>query len=61
MFRWLADGDPQRAGDLLGYLLFDGGFTSQLIEQGRADAKARHEELCALFAADERLALLSPA
>jgi len=61
VFRWLADGDPQRAGDLLGYLLFDGGFTSQLIEQGRADAKARHEELCALFAADERLALLSPA
>jgi NTE family protein len=35
--------------DLLPYLLFDGEFANQLIELGRADARARHEELCALF------------
>lgn len=50
VLRWLADGDPERAGDLLGYLMFDGGFTAQLIELGRADARAKHEALCALFA-----------
>jgi NTE family protein len=30
--------------------LFDGEFAAQLIELGRADARARHAELCALFA-----------
>ena len=33
--------------DLLSYLLFDGEFAGQLIELGRKDARARHEELCA--------------
>jgi NTE family protein len=37
--------------DLLSYLLFDGRFAAQLIELGRADARARHDELCAFFEA----------
>jgi NTE family protein len=49
LLRWLADSDPLRAGDLLGYLMFDGGFTEQLYELGRADARAKHDEICALF------------
>ena len=39
-----------RAGDLLSYLLFDGGYASELIALGRADARARHSELCAFLA-----------
>jgi len=49
VLRCIADGDPSRVGDLLAYMLFDGGFTRLLIELGRADARARHDELCALF------------
>jgi NTE family protein len=49
LLRCMADGDPDRAGDLLAYVLFDGGFTSELVELGRADANARHAELVALF------------
>jgi hypothetical protein len=30
--------------------IFDGEFAAQLIELGRADARARHYELCAPFA-----------
>jgi NTE family protein len=37
--------------DLLSYLLFDGEFAHQLIELGRADARARHDELCAFAVA----------
>lgn len=44
--RRLADGDPSRVGDLLAYLLFDGSFTAKLIDLGRADARARHDDLC---------------
>ncbi len=41
--------------DLASYLLFDGAFCKQLIEMGRADAKARRDELLAFFgdAADD--------
>jgi NTE family protein len=39
-----------RESDVLSYLLFDGEFARQLIEIGRADARARHDELCAVFA-----------
>ena len=45
----LAEGEAAREADLLSYLLFDGRFASQLIDLGRADARAQHEELCALF------------
>jgi len=50
VLRCIADTDPSRVGDLLAYVLFDGGFTRQLIELGRVDARARHEELCSLLA-----------
>ena len=46
----IAGGDPARMGDLLAYLLFDGRFTAKLVELGRADARARHAELCAMYA-----------
>ncbi len=41
--------------DLASYLLFDGQFCRQLIEMGRADAKARRDDLLAFFgdAADD--------
>jgi NTE family protein len=45
----LAEGGPVREADLLSYLLLDGEFAGRLIELGRADARAHHEELCALF------------
>jgi NTE family protein len=35
--------------DLVSYLLFDGAFTSRLIDLGRADASARRDELLAFF------------
>ena len=46
LFRRLGEA---RESDLLSYLLFDGEFANLLIEIGRADARARHDELCALF------------
>jgi NTE family protein len=48
----IADGDPERMADLLAYVLFDGRFTAKLIEIGRSDARARHDELAAWFAAE---------
>ena len=56
LLRHLAAGDPARSGDLLSYLLFDGAFAARLIEQGRADARARHDELVALLAGGGRVA-----
>jgi NTE family protein len=50
LMRRLSEPDSRNEADLLSYLLFDGGFAGQLIELGRADARARHEELCAFFA-----------
>jgi NTE family protein len=49
LMKRLADGSGRRGSDLLSYLLFDGEFARQLIEAGRADARARHEELCGFF------------
>lgn len=49
VMRRLAEGETSRENDLLSYLLFDGAFARQLVELGRADAQAKHEELCALF------------
>lgn len=45
----LAEGDGSRDGDLLSFLLFDGDYAQELIELGRADARARHNELCQFF------------
>jgi len=50
LIRRLAEPESRNEADLLSYLLFDGTFAGQLIELGRADARARHEELCAFFA-----------
>ena len=47
--RRLAEADANREADLLSYLLFDGSFAKQLIALGFADAKQRHDELCAFF------------
>jgi len=46
--RRIADGE--READLLSYVLFDGEFCGRLLEMGRADARARHDELVRLFA-----------
>jgi NTE family protein len=49
LLRRLAEWDGAGEADLLSYLLFDGEFASRLIELGAKDARARHDELCALF------------
>lgn len=51
LMRRLADRESPDEADLLSYLLFDGEFARQLIEVGRDDARARHDELCAFFEA----------
>ena len=53
LLRHLAAGDPARSGDLLSYLLFDRAFAARLIEQGRADARARSSDLVALLSGGE--------
>ena len=50
LVRCLAERGPTRAGDLLSYLLFDGGFASELIALGRSDALVRHDAVCSFFA-----------
>jgi len=45
----LAAGEAAHESDLLSYLLFDGGFASQLIELGRHDASKKEDELAQLF------------
>ena len=49
--RRLGEREARDESDLLSYLLFDGEFARSLIELGRADARARHTELCAFFEA----------
>jgi NTE family protein len=46
--RRIAEGESE--ADLLSYVLFDGEFAGRLIEMGRADARARHDELVRFFA-----------
>jgi NTE family protein len=48
VLRHIAEGEKE--ADLLTYVLFDGEFAGRLIEMGRRDARARHEELVAFFA-----------
>jgi NTE family protein len=40
---------PEAEADWASYMLFDGGFAHELIEIGRADARARAEEIRAFF------------
>jgi len=47
--RRVAEGETE--ADLLSYVLFDGAFADRLIEMGRADARAQHDELVRFFAA----------
>lgn len=49
LLRRLADAEGPSGGDLLSYLLFDGGFAHHLIELGWQDARKQHDELCALI------------
>ncbi len=51
VMRRLAEQEARQEADFLSYLLFDGEFARQLIELGRDDARARHEELCEFFEA----------
>jgi NTE family protein len=46
--RRIAEGVSE--ADLLSYVLFDGAFAGRLIEIGRSDARARHDELATFFA-----------
>jgi NTE family protein len=48
LIRRIAEGE--READLLSYVLFDGPFAASLIEMGRSDARARHDELAGFFA-----------
>ena len=48
ILRRIAEGETE--ADLLSYVLFDGEFAGRLIEIGRADARAKHDELVRLFA-----------
>jgi NTE family protein len=50
-FRTLARGSPEDEADLMSYLLFDGGYASELIELGMHDAQAQEDELVRFFSA----------
>lgn len=51
LMQQVAEAEATREADLLSYVLFDGPFTRELMERGRHDAKAHHDELCELFEA----------
>jgi NTE family protein len=48
LIRRIAEGETE--ADLLSYVLFDGPFAARLIDMGRRDARARHDELVGFFA-----------
>ena len=47
--RYLADREARNSADLASYLLFDGPFAEQLIDMGRADARALGDEWARFF------------
>lgn len=49
VIRKLADREAEEEADLVSYLLFDGGFADQLIQLGRADARAQKAEWLRFF------------
>jgi NTE family protein len=49
LVRRISEWEGAGEADLLSYILFDGEFSARLIELGRNDARARHDELCAFF------------
>jgi len=61
LMRRLAEAGPTRAGDLLSYLMFDGGFAAELIAHGRADGRAQRRQLVELLADLPRDSAASPA
>ena len=50
LLKQIAAAEGTAEADLVSYLLFDGDFAAELIALGRGDARAHHDELCALFA-----------
>ena len=51
----LSAGEAPHESDLQSYLLFDGGFASELIDLGRKDAGKHEDELAALFDVSTRV------
>lgn len=49
-----ADGQDGSNGALASYLLFEGGYTRELMALGRSDALARRGEICAFFGWHDR-------
>jgi NTE family protein len=47
VMRRIADGESE--ADLLSYVLFDGPFAERLMEMGRTDARAKHDQLASFF------------
>jgi NTE family protein len=48
--RAASSGVPEDEADLLSYVYFDARFTRELVEMGRADARAREDEIAELLA-----------
>jgi NTE family protein len=58
---WLVQAEAAHESDLLSYLLFDGGFATELIALGHRDAAAKADELAALFAREVPVAAAAAA
>jgi NTE family protein len=54
VLRRLGEREADDEADLVSYLLFDGGFADQLIQLGRADARAQREAWVKFFSEPER-------
>ena len=51
-FRFLTRGAPEDEADLMSYLMFDGGYSSELLALGTRDAEAQEEQIASLFLDD---------